>query len=59
MYVCMYSMYVNMYHYVCIVYLLCICTCIISGVPRGGAGGPWPPGASLGGVAGPACRGEF
>ena len=25
----------------------------------GGAGGPWPPGASLGGGAGPACRGEF
>ena len=22
-------------------------------------GGPWPPGASLGGGAGPACRGEF
>ena len=31
-----------------------------SGVPRGGAGGgAWPPGASLGGGAGPACRGEF
>ena len=29
-----------------------------SGVARG-AGGPWPPGASLGGGAGPACRGEF
>ena len=29
-----------------------------SGVPRG-AGGAWPPGASLGGGAGPACRGEF
>ena len=25
----------------------------------GGAGGTWPPGASLGGGAGPACRGEF
>ena len=24
---------------------------------EGGAGGPWPPGASLGGGAGPACRG--
>ena len=23
----------------------------------GGAGGPWPPGASLGGGTGPACRG--
>ena len=30
-----------------------------SGVPRGGGRGPWPPGASLGGGAGPACRGEF
>ena len=26
---------------------------------RGGGRGPWPPGASLGGGAGPACRGEF
>ena len=28
---------------------------------RGGGegGGAWPPGASLGGGAGPACRGEF
>ena len=26
---------------------------------EGGQGGPWPPGASLGGGAGPACRGEF
>ena len=24
-----------------------------------GGGGAWPPGASLGGGAGPACRGEF
>ena len=32
----------------------------ISGVARGGAGGgAWPPGASLGGGAGPAYRGEF
>ena len=33
-----------------------------SGVPRGGqggAGGAWPPGASLGGGARPACRGQF
>ena len=33
---------------------------VSSGVARGGrGGGPWPPGASLGGGAGPAYRGEF
>ena len=34
---------------------------VSSGVPRGGGGqgGAWPPGASLGGGAGTACRGEF
>ena len=37
----------------------CLVSSIISSGVARGAGGAWPPGASLGGGAGPACRGEF